>query len=86
VNHKSMIFIGIIAAHGTVAAHWVGQDAWSVRNVSECHPAELPWPDLTPPRIMVASLSAAVHTDRTWLGAQASQSLLCVWSLNHAAL
>jgi hypothetical protein len=55
MSAKLLFILGIVVAHGALAAGWVHQDSPRQRAaITTCVPAADPLPDFTPPRELLA--------------------------------
>ena len=52
---KLLFLIGIVGVHGVLAAGMAESDPRVPRIGMVCHPVDAPWPDFTPPRMLVTS-------------------------------
>ena len=55
MNPKALFLIGIIGIHGALAAGMAASDPPLPRVGMVCNPVDAPWPDFTPPRVLMTS-------------------------------
>lgn len=53
---KFLFLIGIVGVHGVLAAGMASSDPELTRVGMVCHPIDAPWPDFTPPRMLMTSV------------------------------